>query len=197
MARPTNTNAAASFVAAFVLVVVLAASAGAASSGSPEPSRTPVPSPSPVVTPVPTADPTPVPTSKPSPTSEPTQTPDGFVVDLDTADDSDVTVVIDDADGVISGAKSGRAADGMSVRWGDIAVENVDDDTLRLTWVGWQIDEIIEVAVAADGDGLALTFTQKLPYENTDAMGADRVLIIDVATAVQAEDVSARFVPGA
>jgi hypothetical protein len=196
MARPTNTNAAASFVAAFALVVVLAASVGAAG-GSPEPSATPLPSPSPVVTPtpVPTADPAPVPT--PQPTSEPTTLPGGFAVDLDIADDHDVTVVVDDATGSITGVTSGRAADGMSVRWGDIVVENVDDDTLRLTWVGWLVDEVIQVAVAADGDGLALTFTQTMPYENTDAMGGDRVLIIDVATAVAAEDVSARFVPGA
>ena len=76
-------------------------------------------------------------------------------------------------------------------------VENVDEDTLRLTWAGWPQDEVITVAVAADGDGYALTFTQQMPYENTDAMGADRVLIIDVATAVSAADVSARFVPGA
>ena len=196
MARSTNTSAAASFVAAFVLVVVVAASAGAvAGGGTPDPSSTPSPSPivTPASSPVPTADPAPVPT----PTTEPTTIPGGFTVELDTADDNDVSVVIDDATGSITGVKSGRAADGMSVRWGDIVVENVDADTLRLTWAGWPMDEVIKVAVAADGDGLALTFTQKQPLPNTDAMGADRVLLIDVAAAVRAEDVSARFVPGA
>ena len=189
MDRTTQTRAAAGFVVAGALVVALFAAGVAAADSGADPSPTPTP----VVTPAPTAAPTPVPTATPPAT----QVPDGFVVDLDTADANDVSVVIDDPTGSIVGARSGRAGEGMSVRRNDIVVENVDEDTLRLTWTGWPIDEVITVAVAPDGDGYALTFTQKLPYENTDAMGADRVLIVDVATAVSAEDVSARFVPGA
>jgi len=185
MDRTTQSRAAAGFVIAGALVVVLFATAGVAANNGPEPYPTLAPFVTPTPAPVPTATP------------PATQVPGGFIVDLDTADANDVSVVIDDATGSIVGARSGRAADGMSVRWNDIVVENVDEDTLRLTWSGWPIDEVITVAVAADGDGYALTFSQKMPYENTDAMGADRVLIIDVATAVSAADVSARFVPGA
>jgi hypothetical protein len=186
MDRTTQTRAAAGFVVAGALIViVMAAAAGVAANDGPEPYPTLAPFVTPTPAPVPTATP------------PATQIPDGFVIDLDTADANDVSVVIDDPTGSIVGARSGRAGDGMSVRWKDIVVENVDEDTLRLTWAGWPIDEVITVSVAPDEDGYALTFTQKMPYENTDAMGADRVLIVDVATAVSAEDVSARFVPGA
>jgi hypothetical protein len=194
MDRTTQTRAAAGFVVAGALaVIVMAAAAGVAANDGADPSPTPTPIVTPAPTPAPTASPMPVPTATPPAT----QIPDGFVVDLDTADANDVSVVIDDPTGSIVGARSGRAGEGMSVRWNDIVVENVDEDTLRLTWTGWPIDEVITVSVAPDGEGYDLTFTQKMPYENTDAMGADRVLIVDVATAVSAEDVSARFVPGA
>jgi hypothetical protein len=191
MARSTSTKTVTSFVVAVALIVVLAAFAAVAASSTPKPTSTPAPSP--------VATPTPAPTAHPSadPTSQPTATPDGFTVDLDIADDHDVTVVIDDETGVITGASSGDAAEGMSVRWNDIVVKNVDEDTLSLTWSGWLQDEVIKVAVVETEDGMALTFTQKLPYPNTDAMGGDRVLIIDVAEAISADDVSAEFVPGA
>ena len=188
MARSTTTKTVTSFVVAVGMIVILAAFAVVAAGNA-----TQAPSP----TPTPVASPTPRPTPTVVPTDEPTATPDGYVVDLDVADDHDVTVVIDDETGVVTGVRSGDAAEGMSVRWNDIVVENVDEDTLRLTWSGWLQDEVIKVAVVETEDGLALTFTQKLPYPNTDAMGGDRSLVIDVAEPVAAADVSAEFVPGA
>ena len=119
------------------------------------------------------------------------------MVDLDIADANDVSVVIDDSTGVIVGAHSGRGSDGMSVRWGVIEIENVDADTLRFTWSGYPQDEVITMAVGGTDSGYTVTVTQRMPLPNTDAMGADRVLIVDVAQAVRAEDVTARFVPGA
>jgi hypothetical protein len=191
MARSTSTKTVTSFVVAVALIVVLAAFAAVAAGNAPQP--TTAPPPTPVATPG--ASPSPQPSA--DPTNAPTATPDGYVVDLEIADDHDVTVVVDDETGVITGARSGRAPEGMSVRWGDIVVQNVDADTLSLTWSGWLQDEVIKVAVVETEDGLALTFTQKLPYPNTDAMGGDRILVIDVAEAVSADDVSATFVPGA
>ena len=82
----------------------------------------------------------------------------------------------------------------MSVRWNTIRIDAVDADTLKLTWAGWLQDEIIDVVVAKGGVGYFVTFTQKMPYPNTDAMGADRVLIIDFASAVDPSDVEADFV---
>ena len=190
MARSTTTKTAASFVVAFALIAVLAAFAAVAAGAAPTPTKGPDATPRVTPAPQPTATPD-------VPDPEPTATPDGFVVDLVIADDHDVSVIIDDETGVVTDVRSGDAAEGMSVRWGDIVVENVDADTLRLTWSGWLQDEVIKVAVAETEDGLALTFTQKLPYPNTDAMGGDRMLVIDVATPISADDVSARFVPGA
>ncbi|MGZ9160323.1 MAG: hypothetical protein ACXW4T_04070 [Candidatus Limnocylindrales bacterium] len=173
---------------AIAVIVVLAAMASGALGRTPTPS--PVPS-----TP-PSAQPTVVPTPVPSPV--PSDVADGpIVVDLDTADANDVSVEIDDATGVVVKATTGRARDGMSVRWGEIDVQNVDADTLKLTWSGWPMDEVIDLDITADGDGYALAFSQKLPYPNTDAMGADRVLVLDFDHAVDAADISASFSPAA
>ena len=138
---------------------------------------------------------TPVPTSEPTaqPSAAPTDAPAGQGIDLDTADDHDVIVVIDDQDGVLAGAGSGRAGDGMSVRWGDVQVENVDEDTLRVTWVGLPVDAEIRLAVGRAGDDVVLGFTQPAPPANSDAMGFDRVLVLDFATPVRGEDVTASF----
>ena len=40
-------------------------------------------------------------------------------------------------------ASSGHAGDGMSVRWHDVQVENVDDSTLRITWVCLPVDDVV------------------------------------------------------
>jgi hypothetical protein len=152
-----------------------------------------------------TDPPSPVPSGAPSapapspvkaPTPAPTEVADGpIVVDLDTADANDVSVEIDDATGKVVGASSGSARDGMSVRWGEIVAENVDSDTVRISWSGWPIDEVIDLGISADGDGYDFAFSQKLPYPNTDAMGADRVLVIDFDHPVDAADISASFTP--
>ena len=80
--------------------------------------------------------------SSPQPTIEPTVQPtaapaDGpITVDLDNLTDHDVSVVIDDETGILDEAVSGRPGDGMSVRWLDVKVENLDSTTLRVVWVG-------------------------------------------------------------
>ena len=45
----------------------------------------------------------------------------------------------------------------------------------------------------AQGDGVLLRFGQNMPYPNTDAMGADRVLVLTFDQPVAAEDVVAEF----
>jgi hypothetical protein len=189
MARSTTTKTAVSFIVAVGMIVILAAFAvvAAGSSAAPSPAPTDRPSPVPTEAPSPVATPTPVPV--PSPVD-----PVGQGIVLDVADDHEVVVVIANASDTVTGARSGVAKDGMSVRWGDVIVENVDDDTLRLTWAGWLQDESITVAVAAEADALSITVTQKMPYENTDAMGGDRVLEIDLAQPFDADDVRAEFV---
>ena len=190
MARSTTTKTVTSFVVAVGMIVILAAFAVvAAGNASPSPSASP--SPTPVTSPKPTTAPSPIVT--PAPVPSPVD-PVGEGIVLDIADDHDVVVVVANASDSVTGARSGVGKDGMSVRWGDVNVENVDEDTLRLTWAGWLQDETITVAVAAEDDALFITVTQKMPYENTDAMGGDRVLEIDLAQAFDADQVSAEFV---
>jgi class 3 adenylate cyclase len=81
----------------------------------------------------------------------------------------------------------------MSVRWGDVQVENVDADTLRVTWVGLPVDAEIRLQVKAKGDGFVLAFTQPAPPKDSDAVGFDRVLVLDFASAVRSQDVQATF----
>lgn len=189
MTRSTNSRT----VAAVLGVAVLFSAIALGATGVFGRTVTPVPEPSdpPIV--VPSTPPTTPPTAPPS--DEPSSPPaDRFVVDLDTVDQNDVSVVIDDKTGTVVGARSGQAGDGMSVRWNTIRIDAIDADTLKLTWAGWLQDEVIEVVVARGGVGYFVTFTQKLPYPNTDAMGADRVLIIDFASAVDPSEIEADFV---
>ena len=144
--------------------------------------------------PAPTDRPAPSPTARPAdPTPKPTEKPaDGVIkVDLDIATDHDVSVVIDDQTGSLVGAKSGRAGDGMSVRWYELDVQNVDADTLRLTWVGFGQDDEIDLAIAENDGALRLRLVQPVPYPNTDGLGFDRVLELSFAEPVSAEDVQA------
>lgn len=139
--------------------------------------------------PTPSAPATPIPTVAPSPS------PDGdFVVDLDIATDHDVKVIVDDRGGLITGVSSGRAGDGMSVRWGDVEVVNVDADTLRVTWVGLPVDAEIGLAVTEDGSGYRLVLEQPAPPADSDALGFDRVIVLDFDGPVSADDVDASVV---
>jgi len=138
---------------------------------------------------------TPHPSGQPSagPPEAPAETPSDGSIDLDTADGHDVSVVVVDKGRVLAGAGSGRAGDGMSVRWGRVQVENLDEDSLRVTWVGLPVDAEIRLEVAARGDGYVLAFEQPAPPAYSDAVGFDRVLVLDFGSPVKAGDVQATF----
>jgi hypothetical protein len=193
MSRSTTSRTVPAILAAAVLLSAVAVAAtgvfGRTVTPTPEPTDPPIVEPS--------APPTAPPSAPPNtpPSDEPSSPPaDVFVVDLDTADQHDVTAVIDDETGSVVGAASGQAGDGMSVRWNTIRIDAVDADSVALTWAGWLQDEVIDVVVAKGGVGYVVTFTQKLPYPNTDAMGADRVLVIDFESAVDPSDIEADFI---
>lgn len=151
--------------------------------------------------PDPSAPPSNPPTSTPKPA--PTATPSGapangiFDVDLNTIDDNEVTIVVDDSTGTIVKAVSGDPVDGMSVRWFDMKVENVDAKTLRLTWVGLPVDAQAKLLVSRDDGKLRLRFFQPAPPSNSDALGHDRILILTFDEPVAAADVvySSREMP--
>ena len=139
--------------------------------------------------PAPTDRPSPVPTVEP--TLAPTPVPSGgpVKVDLDTATDHDVSVLIDDQSGNLVDARSGRAGDGMSVRWFDVKAENVDSDTIRVTWVGLPVDEVIATSILTKDGVVRIRLVQSSPPQNSDAIGFDRVLDLTFDTDVAAEDV--------
>lgn len=184
MARSTSTRSVAAFVGALALVSVVAVLATGAFGRSVTPE--PLPSEAPIVTPTPqpSVAPTPTPTAAPSPT------PAGdLTFDLDVATPHDVSVVLEDESNVVTGAKSGRGGDGMSVRWGESIVDNIDDDTIRLTWVGLPQDDIVEMVVKEVDGRIIVTIDQAAPPADSDAMGHDRVVEIDLSRAVDADDV--------
>lgn len=175
---------------ALTLAIVAAACSGpAAPSATPAPTGTPVVTPAPVVTPSPAVTPSPKPSAAPSPSDG---AGDG-AIDLDVALGHDVSVVVTDRGAGLVDARSGHAGDGMSVRWGDAIVENLDAHTVQVTWAGYPRDEIVGLVVEPRGDGVLLRFGQAAPYPNSDAMGADRVMVFSFAEPVAADDVVVEF----
>lgn len=185
MARSTSTRNLGALVAALALISVVAVLATGAFGRSVTPD--PVPSEAPA-TPGPSSQPSGAPT--PDPTAAPSPTPAGdLTFDLDVATPHDVSVVLEDESDIVTGAKSGRGGDGMSVRWGLSIVENIDDDTIRLTWVGLPQDDIVEMVVREIDGRVVIAIDQAAPPANSDAMGHDRVVEIDFGRAVSADDV--------
>ena len=159
--------------------------------------------PSPVtgVTPSPSAPASPAPATpkpaNPDPTPVPTQADDlsdGIKsVKLDIATPHDVLAEVKDFTGRVSDAKSGHAGDGMSVRWGDLEVVNLDEDTLRVTWVGLPNNDPVKVVVydnvaSATDVQPTIVVMQLMPPDNSDAIGFDRVLDLDFDDPVLAGD---------
>lgn len=181
MSRSTNTRTVAGILGVAVLVAAIALGATAVFGRT----GTPVPEP----TDPPIATPTVPPTAPPSdqPSDPPADGP--RKVSLENLTDHDVSIEIDDLTGSIVKAESGRPGDGMSVRWLDVAVENIDADTLRIVWVGLPRDEVIKLAVTTVDGKLRLRFVQDGPPPNSDAIGHDRVLELSFDAPVRSEDV--------
>ena len=176
-------------------VAVIALIASGVLRPAPVTGANPSPSPSAPVNPAPSAPaPTPRPPASPAPTQPPVDDPvDGEkFVQLDVADPNRVIIGVKDFTGQLVDATSGRAGDGMSVRWSELKVVNLDDDTLRLTWVGLPNDDPIKVVIAhfdGDPDGTPSIVLFRLePPANSDALGYDRVLDLHFGAPVRAED---------
>ena len=190
-----------------------AAFSGRGSSGgqdpdSPAPSRAPVvtPEPSaPVVTPEPAgpaAAPDPIVTPDPVVRPDPVVTPDPndpgedaipLHVDLETADGHEVWIDIDDLSGMLESAESGHPGDGMSVEPYTLKIENVDERTLRLTWVDFGIDNSLGLYI--DEPAKHFVVIQPDPDGEVDAMGHDRELILTFEEPISAYDIEG-FVQG-
>ncbi|HYH92823.1 MAG TPA: hypothetical protein VD763_06670 [Candidatus Saccharimonadales bacterium] len=156
----------------------------------------------PTASPTAPVSPIPSPSGAPRPSGAPTATPTqpvpwpGLVIELDTLTDHEVTVRIDDATGTLVEARSGQPGDGMSVRWFDVKVENLDAETIRLTWVGLPFDTEIGLGISRQDDGYRLRIVQPGPPADSDAMGFDRELVLRFDAPVRAEDVQADIQEG-
>ena len=175
---------------AFVALVVFGGGGGRPTGGG-----------APIATPLPTAAPSETPSESPSesPTAAPTEVPgDGapIRVELDTVDGHDVSVEIRDRTGRLVGAESGSPAEGASVDYDALEVENLDERTLRLTWTDYPINnELVLFVDDADG-GLRLVLVRPDPTGVTDSIGLDREIVLTFATPVSAGDVRATVQEG-
>ena len=180
-------------VGALVLVAVVAVVATGAFGRTPTATPSPVPSPTLAPTPAPTVVPVPVPSVPPS-------TPPAADADFDVAlrdlTGHDVSVVIEDKTGSLVKAESGNPGDGMSVRWFDVRVENIDAETLRVVWVGLGRDEVVRLGVSHVDGKIRLRFVQAAPPAYSDATGYDRVLNLKFDVPVRSEDVLATIQAG-
>jgi hypothetical protein len=157
---------------------------------TPAPATPEVPAPSLPATPVP-ATPVPATPATPAPSVDPDGEPDNVTtVDLDVATDHDVRVTVVDDGGSLVGIRSGHAGDGMSVRWFDLKVENVDSSTLRLTWIGFAADDESVLNVGENDGRVQLALSVAGPPPNSDATGYDRVLVLEFDHDVSAGDVT-------
>jgi hypothetical protein len=182
-------------VAAGIAAVALVAIVGAVALGAGrQPADAPAPSHSPKPTAVASVPATPVPAT-PVPATPAPSDPVGVppVVILDTVEPDDPSVAIDDQSGTLVDVHAEPAGDGMSVRWNDSIVEQVGPKTIRVTWVGFPGAEQVGLTITADGGAPVLVFDQKAPYANTDALGADRVLVLTFDSAVDAGDIEVAF----
>lgn len=187
MSRSNPSRAALPVAALLAVVAVLVLVAGGAFGRGVDPS----PSPSAPATPGTPSTPQPsVQPSAPS-TPKPTEAPsDGKVqVDLDNETENDVSVVIDDQTGGLVGGVSGQPGDGMSVRWFDSIVENIDAKTLRVVWVGLPRDEELSLTITGKPGAYQLRLVQDAPPANSDAVGFDRILVLSFDSPVSAADV--------
>jgi hypothetical protein len=168
-----------------VAVVALAAAVLASRPSAPAAAPTAVPSVAPSH--VPSAPP-----PSAAPTVSPTAAPSGgpLTVDLANGSGHDVAIQVHDETGTLGEAVSGTPGDGMSVRWNDSIVTQVDADTIRVTWVGLPGDDVADLNIASRNGGLALTIVQPGPVPYSDAMGEDRVLELSFDGPVSADDVS-------
>jgi len=154
---------------------------------NPEPAT---PAPATPAVPAPTIPATPVPAT-PAPSVDPDGEPDNVTtVDLDVATDHDVRVTVVDDGGTLVGIRSGHAGDGMSVRWFDLKVENLDSSTLRLTWIGFAADDESVLNVGENDGRVQLALSVAGPPPNSDATGYDRVLVLEFDHDVNADDVT-------
>jgi hypothetical protein len=72
-----------------------------------------------------------------------------------------------------------------------VHAENVDDSTIRLTWVGLPVDDEIAMSISSQGSSVRVRMVQSSPPKESDATGFDRSLVLTFDHPVSADDVEA------
>lgn len=134
----------------------------------------------------PTATPSPT-VTPPAPTTVPTAAPAVSHIAITIASGNDVTIAISDASGLVRDASAGTPGDGASVAPSTLAVANDDPTTLRLTWTGGPCDADARLDVGSAARTLRVTE----PACDGDAVAFDRVLVLHLTDAVDAESIEA------
>jgi hypothetical protein len=183
MAKPARSRSAARSAAVSIAIIVVAAFVAACTTAASQ-----VPSPSAP----PSQQPSPLPSGQPSPqpSPDPSDPPvDGYIrLDLDNATDNEVTIAIEDETGKLAKAISGEPGDRMSTRWFESIIESLDDRTIRIVWVGLPMDDEVLLGITRSGGHFELLFVQNAPPANSDALGYDRILVLEFDEPVTAED---------
>jgi hypothetical protein len=113
-------------------------------------------------------------------------------VDLQVVDGhNEVYVDVVDRSGLLVDAETGTPADGASVDYDAVEVENLDAKTLRLTWTDYPIDNALALFIDETEGGLQLVLVRPDPTGVTDSIGMDRELVLTFASPVSADDVRA------
>jgi hypothetical protein len=149
--------------------------------GSPTPA-TPTPS-APITTPAPTPI-VPQPTvAPPVVVPFPTFAPGWTAMD----------VVLDDPDGAVTASSAAKHDGVMSIRWFESDVEQLKANSFRITYAAYPEEANVEVKVTYVSGGLHVEITQKSPPLNSDALGEDRVLMLELTKDLAAADVEVTF----
>jgi len=148
----------------------------------------------PAATPKPTGQATqaPAPTPKPVPTPEAIDAGSDAMpirVVLANATGADIYVDIVDHTGLLTGARSGTPGDGVSVADHTIDVENLDPQTLKLTWMDFPIDNALALYVDRFDGKVRLVLVQPAPTGDTDAIAFDRELVLTFSEPISASQV--------
>lgn len=191
---------------AFVAVVAFGGAPDGRSNGGGVVLPNASPSAAPIVTPRPSEEPSESPSEQPSddPSAAPTEEPgdggtDGMPirVDLQVVDGHhEVYVDVVDRSGLLVDAETGTPADGASVDYEAVEVENLDAKTLRLTWTDYPIDNALALFIDETEGGLQLILVRPDPTGVTDSVGMDRELVLTFASPVSADDVTASVQDG-
>jgi hypothetical protein len=120
------------------------------------------------------------------------QTASRFETALENAFDNQVTGVVTDWTGRVTGIESGTPGEGVSVENGQVAVAAEGADGLRLTWAGGPCDQTDEIVVDRSG---SLIVVISAPCGG-DSIATDRQAIVRFDGPVDAGSFMVTFQPG-